>query len=110
MTHAPDAARALYLVKLGGSLGIASSFIGLAIFLAGMFGVSAVFMLSILPLALGGVGMVITIVGSMMHTPGGPDETAPIAAIFCCLFGVIFGAIEWYIWMAPAATTGAAAH
>lgn len=111
MSHSPDAARALSLVKLGGSLGIASAFIGLAIFLGAM-GFNGALVLSILPLLLGGIGMVVTVFGSVMHTPTGEDETAPIAAMFCCLFGLIFGAIEWYLWTAPAAAAaaGAAGH
>lgn len=86
-------------------MGIASAFIGLAVFLGGMFGFSAVFMLSILPLVLGAVGAVMIIVGSIYHVPSGADETAPIAGLFCCLFGLVFGAIGMYVWMNLPAVT-----
>lgn len=107
MTHA-DTSKAVGLVKLGGSIGIASAFIGLAIFLVGLVGIHPVFMLSILPILLGGIGMVVTVIGAVMHTPGGADETTPISAIFCCMFGLIFGAIEWYIWSSFAVIAAAA--
>jgi hypothetical protein len=106
MAYSTDA-RSLYLIKLGGALGIASAFIGLAVFLGGMFGFSAVFMLSILPLALGAIGTVMIIIGSVCHVPGGSDETAPIAGLFCCFFGLIFGAIGLYVWMHMPAAAGA---
>lgn len=107
MAHAET--KASGLVKTGGALGIASAFIGLAMFLAGMFGIHAVFMLSILPLGLGALAIVMTMVGCCGHTPTGEDETAPISAVFCGLFGVIFGAIGWYLWGGLAAATTAAA-
>lgn len=105
MAHTIDG-RSLSLIKLGGALGIASALIGLAVFLTAIFRFDAVLMLSILPLGLGGVGMILIIVGTVMHVPEGADETAPIAGLFCCLFGVVFGAIGWWIWsgmQAPAA-------
>ena len=48
---------------LGGALGIAACLIGLAIFLVACAGFGAVFMLSIIPLILGAVGFVLSIVG-----------------------------------------------
>lgn len=87
-------------VKIGGAMGIAASFIGLGVFFVGLFGFNAVFMLSILPILLGGIGMVLSIVGATIHQPSGDEETQPISALFCCLAGLLFGLIELSIWCA----------
>ena len=94
------------LVKIGGSLGIAGSFISLLLFLFALFGFNAAFMLAILPVAFGGIGMVISIVGAVMNKHEGDAETQPISALFTCATAIIVGLIEmqiWITWPHPAA-------
>jgi hypothetical protein len=87
------------LVKIGGSLGIAGSFISLFLFLFALFGFSAAFMLAILPVAFGGLGTVLTIIGAILHKHEGEAETQPISAIFACTMAMVAGGIELQMWL-----------
>ena len=87
------------LVKIGGSLGIAATLIALAILVAGCFQLDAVFMFSILPLALGLIGMVVTIVGEVTSPAHGDEDMQPAAAMFACLAGIVGGLAFMHVWM-----------
>src|SRR5690348_4018932 len=75
-------ARKTYLVQIGGALGIAGSIIGLGIFLMACAGFDAAFSLSLIPLALGVPGLILTIIGGFAQETPGLEDTAAIAAIF----------------------------
>ena len=87
------------LVKIGGAIGMAGSFIALGIFLFALLGFYAVFMLSVLPVALGTIGLVITIFDSVRHKYEGEAETQPISALFACATAIIVGLIMMQIWL-----------
>jgi hypothetical protein len=87
------------LVKIGGALGIAASFIAIGIFTAALFRLDAAFMLCFVPLAFGVIGLVLSVVGAVTSTHHGEDETHPISALFVCMTGIIGGALELYAWI-----------
>lgn len=87
------------MLQLGGWLGIAGFSISLLIFLVACFGFGAALYLSPLPLMMGLVGMVCTIVGGVL------DEHAEGPAVLAGLFinlGAIVGALleiaAWRNW------------
>ena len=86
-------------VQLGGSLGIAGSCIGLAIFIAGCFGVSAAFSLSIIPLAMGAVATVLVTLGGWIRHESDLGSTAPMAAVFPALMSLLGGLILLATWL-----------
>jgi hypothetical protein len=96
MAHASR--RGSSLVKIGGALGIAACFIGLAVFMIALFGFNAAFMLSPLPVILGVIGLVMAVIGGVVTQHLGEEETQPIAALFVCLTGIIIGMIEMHVW------------
>src|SRR5262245_66101951 len=98
MAMAHGSRRGSSLVKIGGALGIAASFIGLAAFMSALPGFYAAFMLSPLPVILGVIGLVMTVVGGVVTTHLGEEETQPIAALFVCITGLIFGMIGMHLW------------
>lgn len=98
MTHI-ESKRRTSIVQIGGSLGIAGTCIATAIFLAGIFRQDAAFMLSILPVILGGVGMFLSIGGSICHPCSGDEDTQPLAALFVSLMSLIFGSLELWAYM-----------
>ncbi|HEX8521815.1 MAG TPA: hypothetical protein VF669_06125 [Tepidisphaeraceae bacterium] len=84
--------------KIGGALGIAGSIIGIAIFVGGCFGFGASFLMSPIPLALGSIGLILTIVGGFQRNPG--IEDAHVVAGYCINIAVISGALlEMSIWL-----------
>jgi predicted histidine transporter YuiF (NhaC family) len=88
-------------VQVGGGLGIAGCVIGLLIFLAACFGFGAAFYLSLLPLAFGVIGLVLTVIGAIVQKNAGIADTQVLAAIFVSLFGLVGGLIlvaVWYGW------------
>jgi fucose 4-O-acetylase-like acetyltransferase len=94
------------LVKIGGSLGMAAAFISMAVFLAGLCDFEAAFMLAPLALALAIIGFIVTIIGGVMRTYAGNEETQPLAAFFVCIIGIVASLIEIYIamgayWITP---------
>ncbi|HEX3356528.1 MAG TPA: hypothetical protein VHS31_06055 [Tepidisphaeraceae bacterium] len=91
--------RNLSLVQLGGGLGIAACFIGLAIFLAACCGFNAVFMLSIIPLALGGIGFILSIVGPLVQKSIHVEDSAVFAAIFLGLLGIVGSLMLMSAWL-----------
>jgi hypothetical protein len=98
MAH--DSSRKTSLVKIGGSIGIAATFIALASFVMALFGFLAAMMLSPLALVMGLVGIVVSIAGAVMHPAHGDEETQPIAALFVCLMAIVGGLIQFQIWRA----------
>ena len=97
------------LAKIGGALGIAGSVIGILIFLAGCFGFSAAFYLSLIPLILGVPGLVLTIIGGFQKNPG--IEDTGIIASYLINIAVIAGSLllvaAWLHWSFFAGGTAA---
>src|SRR2546423_11247291 len=91
--------RATSLAQVGGALGIAACFIGLAIFLVACAGFGAVFMLSIIPLILGAVGFVLSIVGPNVQKGAHIEDTAVFAAIFLNLLGIVGALMLMSVWL-----------
>jgi membrane protease YdiL (CAAX protease family) len=86
------------LARTGGAIGIAGTFIGLAIFMGGCMGVHMSFALSPICLILGLVGLPISIVGGVMKKDPAIEDTHVLAAILINV-GVIAGAfLEIMIW------------
>ena len=91
--------RATSLAQIGGALGIAACLIGLAIFLVACAGFGAVFMLSIIPLILGAVGFVLSIVGPNVQKTAHIEDTAVFAAIFLNLLGIVGALMLMSVWL-----------
>ena len=88
-------------MQVGGGLAIAACVIGLLIFLAACLGFGAAFNLSLLPLAFGVIGLVLTVIGTLVQKDAKVEDTHVLAAIFVSIFGLIGGLIEvavWYGW------------
>src|SRR5688572_7375550 len=95
----PGSSRAgISLVKVGGGLAIAGTAIGTLIFVAGCFGFSAAFMLSLIPTIFGALGLVLAIVGGVVQQPVGVEDTHVLAAIVLSLAVLIGGLLEVAIW------------
>jgi len=77
------------LARVGGALGIAANFIGLAIFLAACAGINAVLVLSILPLLLSVPGLVLTFIGGNTQNDPNVPDTHVLAAIFINIAGIV---------------------
>ena len=91
--------RAVPLVNVGGGLGIAACFIGLGIFMAACCGFNAVFMLSIIPIALSAVGFVLSIVGPLVQKSVHVEDPAVFAAIFLNVLGIIGSLMLMSAWL-----------
>jgi hypothetical protein len=81
------------IIVVGAGMGVASAFIGLAIFLAACFGLEGSFLFAPIPFILGAVGLIICIVGTVIGK-GSLDDTQVLGALFVCLFGIIGGLLE----------------
>jgi hypothetical protein len=81
------------LIRWGGLLGFAASASGLVLFLLGCAGYLGQFGLYWLPLGLGGLGMLLTVVGGVLRH-GGVEHTAILASLFVNLFGLVGGLLE----------------
>jgi hypothetical protein len=110
-SHSSTLPRRTTLVQVGGALGIAATFLALAVFVLALFGNLGALTLSPLPLILGGLGMVLTIIGAVLVPHGGDSDTQPLAALFTSLFGVVGGyfLVVFWTWAGAAATAAAAA-
>jgi hypothetical protein len=93
-----SAMRRTSLVQIGGALGIAACIIGMAIFLTACAGFNAAFTLSLIPLALAGPGLVITIVGGFVQKDIQIEDTAAISAMFVTIAGILGGLVEVAVW------------
>lgn len=86
------------VARIGGALGVAGTFIGFAIFIFACAGFEASFALSPIPLILGVVGLVLTLVGGFFHDDIGLDDPQ-VVACYAINIAVIVGAmIEFAIW------------
>jgi hypothetical protein len=85
-------------IQAGGGLGIASCAVGLAVFLAACGGISAVMVFSLLAGALGLVGLVLTVIGIVIHGPHGNEDTHVLAALFVTVLGVAGALLEIAFW------------
>jgi hypothetical protein len=91
--------RATPLAHLAGGLGIAACLIGLLIFFVACAGFGGVFMLSILPLILGAIGFVLSIVGPILQKSAHVEDSAIFAAIFLNVLGVVGGLLLMAVWL-----------
>src|SRR4051812_31838951 len=89
--------RGAMLVKVGGSLGIASCIIGLALFIAACAGQSAAFSVSMLPAMMGAVGFVLALIGGITHH-GKAEDMHVLAAIVTSLWGLAGGLVMMAVW------------
>ena len=87
------------LARAGGALGIAGAIIGLAIFLVACAGFDGVFVLSIIPLGMGAVGMLLTIVGGVRNPGSGElENTGLLASLFVNLMSLVGGLLLVAVW------------
>jgi hypothetical protein len=91
--------RSVPLLTLGGGLGIAACFIGLAIFFGGCFGLSAIFMLCIVPMGLSAVGLVLSIAGPLVQKTVHVEDPAVFAAIFINILGIVGSLLLMSAWL-----------
>ena len=91
--------RATPLAHLGGGLGIAACLIGLLIFFVACAGFGAVFMLSILPVILGAIGFVLSIIGPIIQKHAHVEDSAVFAAIFLNILGIVGGLLLMSVWL-----------
>ena len=107
LSHSPTASASHYapttgrstLMQLGGGLGLAGCCIGLLVFLGACFGFSAALHLTPLPLAMGAVGIVLTIVAGLRdpHIEG-PSVAAGIFINLAALAGGVLLLCAWLSW------------
>jgi uncharacterized membrane protein len=91
------ARRRSLLLQAGGGLGIAAFSIALLIFLATCFGFGAALFLSVLPLVMGLVGLVLTVIGGVIDKHA---EGSDVAAALFINVGAIAGALlAFAVWM-----------
>ena len=95
---APGTSNDISLVKVGGALAIAGTCIGTAIFVAGCFGFSAAFALSLIPTILGVVGLALTLIGGFVQKPIGVEDTHALAAYALNLAVIVGGLLEVALW------------
>src|SRR3954468_1435702 len=86
------------LLRVGGMLGVASSCLGLLVFLTACAGFSAAFAFSWIVVLLGGIGFVLSVVGGVTERKKLAEETAVMAALFACCMGLIGGLLEMAVW------------
>jgi hypothetical protein len=86
----PEARKNPPLIHWGGILGFVGSAAGLVIFLLGCAGYLAPFGFYWLPLGLGALGMLLTIVGGVLGHRG-VEQTPILASLFVNLFALVGG-------------------
>lgn len=86
------------LVRAGGALGIAGCSIGLVVFIGTCAGFDAAFYFSPIPLVMGAVALVLTIVGAMQQRTMALEDTHVLAAFFISLMALFGGLIEVATW------------
>lgn len=83
------------LLRSGGALGVAACAAGILIMLAACGGSTAALWGSFVPVLLGGIGFLITILGAVLEKRKYADEdTHVLAALFACTMGIIGGVVE----------------
>ena len=91
-----QATRNASFIRAGGGLGIAGCCIGLAIFFLACAGFDAVLPLSIIPMAMGLPGMVLTLIGGTRKAT--IEDTATLAALFVNSISIAGGLLEFAAW------------
>jgi hypothetical protein len=97
--NSPTSSRATSLAYLGGGLGIAACFIGLAIFLLACAGLGGAFILSIIPLVLGAAGFVLSILGPIVQKRVHVEDSGVFAAIFLNVLGIVGALLLMAVWL-----------
>lgn len=85
------------LIRTSGSLGIAGSLIGLAIFLTACGGFDAAFSFSAIPFAMGLLGFVLLILGAVRRGVAIEDSHV-LAALFINIMAIVGGLLEIAVW------------
>jgi membrane protease YdiL (CAAX protease family) len=83
---------------LGGYLGVAGAFVGMAIFVAGCFGFGAAFTLSPIPLILGSIGFILAFVGGLFARRIAADDPQVVASLIINVAVIAGGLLEAMIW------------
>jgi hypothetical protein len=91
----PSAAR----VRLGGALGIAGSIIGLLIFVVACAGFDGAFLFSMLPVAMGAVGLIIAFTAALQQKSLVIEDTHVTASFFVNFIAIVGGLLEMAIWL-----------
>jgi len=84
------------MLVVGAVLGISASLVGLSIFIAGCFGLAS-FMFSPLPLLLGLVGLILTIVGATTRK-GRIEDAQILASMFVNFIAIVGALLELAAW------------
>jgi hypothetical protein len=88
------------LLRLGGSLGIAGCIIGLAIMLGACAGLRAALVMSFIPLALGAVAFILSVVGAVVEKPKyAQEDTHVLGALFAACMAIIGGLVLMAAWL-----------
>jgi hypothetical protein len=96
-SHAPSTfGRRSTLLQVGGGLGIAGFSIGILVMLATCFGFDAALALSLVPIAMGAVGFVLTIIAGVRDAHAEGPHVA--AALFINVATVVGGFLEFTAW------------
>ena len=83
------------MLRLGGALGIAASFIGVALFLAACGGFEAALKgMAVIPVLLGAVGLALSLIGAVVEKDRITEDTHVLSAIFACICGILGGLLE----------------
>ena len=84
---------------VGGALGIASTVVGMLIFLTACAGYDAALKLAPLPVGLGAVGLGLVVVGGTFQKHVHLPDTQVLAALFLAVFGIAGGLLEMAAWL-----------
>lgn len=94
----PEFARRPTLARVGGALGVAGCCVGLLLFLVACAGFDAAFVLSVIPLILGVVGLVLVCAGGFSRRSEEMAETHFVFALFLCFLAAVGGLVELALW------------
>ncbi len=86
------------LLRLGGGLGIAACFVGLAVMVAACAGLNMALVLSLVPVGLSAVGLVLSVAGAVFQKRMIAEDTHVIHALFANMAGLIGGLLEMAAW------------
>jgi hypothetical protein len=86
------------MLRLGGGLGIAACFVGLAVMVAACAGLNMALALSLVPVGLSSVGLIVSIVGAIFQKRLITEDTHVLHALFANMAGLIGGLIEMTAW------------
>lgn len=86
------------LVRFGGILGIAASVAGLLILVAACHGLQQAVSFSYVPIALAGVGLLLSLVGAVAQHHRIDEDTHVLLALFTNGIGIVGGLLEMAVW------------